>query len=253
MASQSLSAAFSFLPREPEVGDAVDFTDMSSGDFDGWSWDFGDGGTSTAQYPTYTYTTPGNYNVTLTLTNGCDTNVATTVVTVCETVPPVSDFYRTPTGSVHPYQGIFFYEDASDDVVSLLWDFDDGGTSVAPNIYHAFANVGSYDVSLTVYSVCFEDTYVETVNVCVDPTPTFSFWPDKPAKDGSVYFTDETTGAAAWEWDFGDGNTSTPQNPTHTYTATGNYTVSLTVTETLGCSGEGSGTVRVFPREDLRR
>ena len=32
-----------------------------------WSWDFGDGGTSTAQNPTHTYATPGTYSVTLTV------------------------------------------------------------------------------------------------------------------------------------------------------------------------------------------
>lgn len=42
---------------------------------DRWQWDFGDGGTSTAQHPVYTYTTAGVYTVTLTVT---DTDTAET-------------------------------------------------------------------------------------------------------------------------------------------------------------------------------
>ena len=43
---------------------AVDFTDQSTGSPTGWSWDFGDGGTSTDQNSSYTYTTAGTYTVT---------------------------------------------------------------------------------------------------------------------------------------------------------------------------------------------
>ncbi|MEA3497203.1 MAG: PKD domain-containing protein, partial [Bacteroidota bacterium] len=34
-----------------------------------WSWDFGNGGTSSSQNPTYSYTETGSYKVTLTITD----------------------------------------------------------------------------------------------------------------------------------------------------------------------------------------
>jgi hypothetical protein len=43
----------------------VNFTDSSIAIPDSWLWDFGDGTTSTAQFPTHTYTQPGNYSVKL--------------------------------------------------------------------------------------------------------------------------------------------------------------------------------------------
>jgi PKD repeat protein len=46
----------------------VDFTDQSTGSIDTWSWTFGDGGTSSAQNPSHTYTSAGTYTVTLTVT-----------------------------------------------------------------------------------------------------------------------------------------------------------------------------------------
>lgn len=48
------------------------FTNMTSGG-SAWSWTFGDGGTSSLQNPVHTYAAPGNYNVSLTVTdNGCE-------------------------------------------------------------------------------------------------------------------------------------------------------------------------------------
>jgi PKD repeat protein len=49
-------------------GDAplkVQFNDTSSGSPTAWLWDFGDGNNSTSQNPTYTYTEPGTYSVSL--------------------------------------------------------------------------------------------------------------------------------------------------------------------------------------------
>ncbi|MDD1634508.1 MAG: PKD domain-containing protein, partial [Methanomicrobiales archaeon] len=47
----------------------VQFTDTSTGSPDEWSWDFGDGGTSTQQHPGHTYTAGGSYTVNLTAGN----------------------------------------------------------------------------------------------------------------------------------------------------------------------------------------
>jgi PKD repeat protein len=55
----------------------VAFTDRSSGNPTGWSWDFGDGATSTAQNPLHTYSSPGSYTVSLTVTNAGGSDTAT--------------------------------------------------------------------------------------------------------------------------------------------------------------------------------
>ncbi|MDD1665767.1 MAG: PKD domain-containing protein [Methanomicrobiales archaeon] len=47
----------------------VQFTDTSSGDPAGWSWDFGDDGTSADRNPIHTYDDPGSYTVSLSATN----------------------------------------------------------------------------------------------------------------------------------------------------------------------------------------
>jgi PKD repeat protein len=64
----------------------VSFGDVSSQMPTTWSWDFGDGGTSTDQNPNHQYTTPGDYTVSLTATNpiGSHTRVQPRLISVPE-------------------------------------------------------------------------------------------------------------------------------------------------------------------------
>jgi monoamine oxidase len=66
----------------------VDFTDLSSQTPTGWSWTFGDTGTSPDQHASHQYTTPGTYSVSLTATNatGSHTRVLPNLIMVPEPV-----------------------------------------------------------------------------------------------------------------------------------------------------------------------
>jgi PKD repeat protein len=69
-------AASAEFEATPKIGNApLDASFASSGlDLDEWAWDFGDGGQSTLQNPTHTYTTPGVYDVSLAVSGfGVDT------------------------------------------------------------------------------------------------------------------------------------------------------------------------------------
>ncbi len=70
----------------------VCFTDGSTGTIASWSWDFGDNTTSTDQNPCRTYTEPGTYDVSLTVSNsaGQDTLIRPGYITVIPCVPPAS-------------------------------------------------------------------------------------------------------------------------------------------------------------------
>jgi PKD repeat protein len=79
-------ADFSGTPTSGVVPLLVNFTDLSTNNPTSWSWNFGDGGTSTAQNPSHIYNAVGTYTVTLTATNafGSDGETKTGYVTVNE-------------------------------------------------------------------------------------------------------------------------------------------------------------------------
>ncbi len=69
---------------------AVQFSDLSTANVTSWSWNFGDGGTSSLQNPAHVYTTPGVYSVSLLVTSpdGNDTNIQGALITVNEVIEP---------------------------------------------------------------------------------------------------------------------------------------------------------------------
>ena len=70
----------------------VNFTDQSTGDITSWSWDFGDGATSTEQNPSHTYTDAGTYTVSLAVGNQCgsaDTETKTDFISVRAGMPGI--------------------------------------------------------------------------------------------------------------------------------------------------------------------
>ena len=62
-----LKASFSFSPKFPKQGQAVQFLESSSGNPASWTWDFGDGTSSTERNPSHIYSAPGFRKVTLTV------------------------------------------------------------------------------------------------------------------------------------------------------------------------------------------
>lgn len=91
------------LPEDEPVADFVNssnfscngtvyFVDQSTNSPTSWFWDFGDGGTSTAQNPTHTYLANGVYDVTLTATNvvGSDDHIEIDNITIELTEDPTT-------------------------------------------------------------------------------------------------------------------------------------------------------------------
>ena len=99
---QAPDANFTYSPQNPCAGTSVQFTDQSSNNPTSWSWNFGDGGTSSSRNPTHTYQTGGrNYTVTLTVSNsgGSDSTSKTIYVgkPTLSVSPTTLDFGCTET------------------------------------------------------------------------------------------------------------------------------------------------------------
>ncbi len=151
----------------------LDFSDSSSispGNVTGWSWDFGDGATSTLKNPTHTYAASGYYNVTLTVTSqvGCDGSVTKTVL--MESTGNVDIVVNNPIqcslGNSFTYAGT-----SVPSGYTYLWDFGDGGTSTLANPTHHYAASGSFNIRLIV-SAASPSTVKDTAYLVIKVIPT---------------------------------------------------------------------------------
>ncbi len=239
----------SFTP-DVTSGDApltVNFTDNSTNTPTSWAWDFGDGNSSSAQNPQHIFTTPGTYNVTLTVTNATGNDTYSITITVNAPPAPVANFTPDVTSGDAPLT-VNFTDNSTNTPTSWAWDFGDGNSSSAQNPQHIFTTPGTYTVTLTASNANGNDTYSVTITVNAPPAPVASFTPDVTSGDAplTVNFTDASTNTpTSWAWDFGDGNTSINQNPQHIFTTPGTYTVTLTATNATGSSAAYTVTITV--------
>ncbi len=228
------------------------FSDNSTGAISTWSWNFGNGNTSTAQNPgSVSYNAPGSYNVSLTVEspNTC-IHTDTEIVTVYESPEAafmVNDVCINSEGS---------YIDMStsaggDPIISWDWDFGDGNTSADTNATHTYATAGNYVVSLTVATANCSDT--QTLNVNVESAPVSDFTADvsQGCAPLVVDFTNSSVGANTFIWIFGDGSGDATVSPTHTFNNYGSadsvYTVKLIARNAFGCSDTSEAIITVRP------
>jgi PKD repeat protein len=209
-------------------GQTVIFTNISQNAI-AYSWNFGDGNTSTLTNPVHTYFYGGGYNITLIATNSCGQSdtIHETVSVNC--VKPLSGFADNSAGN------LVSFVNSSTNAASVLWNYGDGGTSTAFNAPHTYFNSGTYNVCLISKNACGADTLCQHVVVsCFAPVASYSY-----AVNGmTVNFTNTSSNAAVFNWSFGDAQTSTVANPTHTYSNPGTYTVKVKVNN--GCGQDSS-------------
>lgn len=88
------TASFTATPTSGTVPLDVAFTDTSTGSPTSWSWEFGDGGTSTERNPAHRYAAAGAYTVTLRATNagGTGTSVRSGLIQVGPSTPTTTPF-----------------------------------------------------------------------------------------------------------------------------------------------------------------
>ena len=130
----------------------VRFTGTSSGFPLRWSWDFGDGSTSSLEDPLHTYENPGNYTVTLQVeyNTGSISKIKPGYVTVSEApVPPVAKFTADPVSGTAPLT-VRFSDESTGSPVFWFWDFGDGSSTDLENPIHVYRGPGIYTARLIV-------------------------------------------------------------------------------------------------------
>ncbi len=149
-------AAFTATPESGIAPLEVQFNAATSSDPNGdaltYSWNFGNGTTSTLVNPVVTYTAVGPYEVTLTVSDG--TNISSPVTKIIEVTDgsPIALFTATTNSGVAPLTVGFDASSSTDPSgggLSYSWDLGNGTSATTVNASTIY-DVGTYTVTLTV-------------------------------------------------------------------------------------------------------
>ncbi|SDR91170.1 gliding motility-associated C-terminal domain-containing protein [Formosa sp. Hel1_31_208] len=222
-------------------------------------WDFGDGGTSTLENPTHTYTTPGNYTVTLFAENFCGTTDVVTK-TICIEPELVASFTTNPSfgctplaitttnttdvsqscgGETYLWEVTYAADFCG---TSELWSFTNGTNENSINPSLLFESAGLYSLTLTATNSCGSTTASQVIEVKQPPTASIDAIADScgTAAINPVATVNNCAPASetiSYTWSFPGGTpaTSNQLNPgTINYTAVGMYTITFSVTNSCG-------------------
>lgn len=211
-------------PEEVCIDTPVSFSENSCNvSNNGYLWNFGDGNTSTLANPSHQYATPGNYNVTLTVTNSCGSDTETRPVRVVS--PPEADFDQSAHFGCGPTT-VAFTDQAniwSNTVWSIipndtsLWHFTDTLMNFSTNnIEVVFESTGTYLITQRAFNACGEDLKTDTVHIY--QVPNISLTAPEPSCDevtlSSADLNFSQSGEiTAFHWTFTNGNPATATGP----------------------------------------
>gem|GEM_PF-1970705 len=243
-----LSASFAVSPQSGPAPFALRFLDYSTGAV-AWSWDFGDGLTSSEHAPAHTYRRPGHYTVSLTTTDAAGRTATETkydYIVATEQAPtpapgPEAYFYANTTEGAAPLV-VAFTDESAGEPYAWIWEFGDGATSLEQNPVHTYMAPGTYLVNLTVISPTGTDRnlYPERIDVGPDlRAPAANFTLSRSSGTAPLYvkFTDTSTGSpTSWRWDFGGLAWTSTKSPSVVFRQPGEYAVTLTATNAYGSS-----------------
>jgi PKD repeat protein/pimeloyl-ACP methyl ester carboxylesterase len=168
---------------------SVAFTNQSTGSPTSFSWKFEGGtpSTSSAQNPTVSYTTAGNYNVSLTVSNstGSTSSVQQGFISVGK-IPQANFVNSSDSLAIR-----FFNLTNAGTEARYSWSFGDGTSSTSADVTHTYVRAGTYIVKLTASNSCGSNTIEKTITV-KQTTPTSDFGNEKDFS--LVIFPNPSTG-----------------------------------------------------------
>ncbi|MCC5923763.1 MAG: PKD domain-containing protein [Crocinitomicaceae bacterium] len=253
------TAQFSLPADTVCIGDCINFQDNSVGNnISSWLWDFGGGAvpdtTSNANPSNVCFDSPGNFLISLTVTdeNGSDQTAQTIIVEDClpNGVTPVAAFGID--GLTCSGECIDFLDNSLNFPTSWEWTFEGGNPSFS-NSQHpqniCFDAPGNYNVSLTVSNEFGSQTVNEVIQINALPSITV-FSDTTIAAGGSANLQVFTTSVGTLSWSPLDGLDcsdcaivdASPTLPTI-------YTV--TITDANGCSNSDSVFVNIDFEENI--
>jgi PKD repeat protein len=261
------TASFLTSPASPNIGQQVNFNASASRPAAGrtitdYSWDFGDGTSGGGVTTTHAYAAAGTYSIILTVKDDAGRKGTTTQQITAGLAGPSATFTTSPASPIVSQQINFNASQSRPvpgrSIVSYAWDFGDASVGSGVQTTHAYAEVGTYTVTLTITDNAGQTAFAtQSISVATDtPQARFTITPSAPTapsgKVASVFFDGSTSTAApgrtivSYSWRASNGLTALgqPQNgESGDFLAPGVYQMSLTVTDD---AGKTNTTTQVF-------
>lgn len=247
----------SFVAQNFCTGSPTLFTDQSTTGnvIQQWKWNWGDGSPiETTQHPMHTYSLPGNYSVTLTVTTdvGCSDDTTQWV-----TIWPLPSADFAVIDSCERGNAVFADQSVANAGTLVQWHWNFGvptltnDTSNIANPHFSYPTHGIYPVQLIVAnSMGCKDTVSRLVQIKQAGTANFTVNKEcfgEPVVFTNLSFAGFPLNITAYQWYFGTiSNDSTGVvNPSFTYNAPGIYPVTLVVSTDNGCKHAYTDTLHI--------
>lgn len=225
------------------------------GSIDSFWWSFGDGTTATGATADHTYTSPGDYTATLTVTDNQKSSGTASVIISIANTPPVAVARADTTSGSDPltvnFDGSQSY-DPDGTIRSYHWSFGDDTWERTARAQHIYQNLQQYTAVLTVT----DDrgmTATDEIIITVGNEPPVAILAASPKKGtmplsvtvNALQSHDPDDTDLTYAWDFGDGSSGSEVTTGHTYEKEGTYRLSLVVTDPHGASDMDQATIEV--------
>ena len=218
-----------------------------------FTWSFGDGDISDEQNPQHTYSTPGEYEVSLEMSNTNCTNIISHTALVAAT-PEISASSDITSGCA-PFTVNF--ESTSDENSTITWDFGDDQSSNNSNEEHTYINENidpngtTFIISATATNltgcVAMDILEVSALKGAVASVTSS----DNGCAPLNTTFTNNSENAIDYSWNFSDGDVSNDFEPVHTFENTSenlaSYSAELIAISENGCNDSTSVVITAFP------
>ena len=265
------TAAFSYSPSSPDVGQTVTFNASTTRD-EGVSctscsffWDFGGDGTATGLIATHAFSSGGSFVVTLTATDSGGTSNTTqqTVTVTAPNIPTSVSISSSPATPIASQPATFTASATAATnhrIVSYQFIWGDGNSNSqnANVIQHTYSQAGTYLLTLTVRDDLGQSTTINQV-LTVSSGLTISAFtanPASPAAGQTTTFSATATSNVAstitdYAWDFdGDGTydaNGSSSTTTYAYPSSGTFTAKVRVTDSRGVTETKTLSITVTP------
>jgi predicted ribosomally synthesized peptide with SipW-like signal peptide len=223
-------------------------------------WELGDGTVKFGQDVWHNWTSPGNYTVTLTVTDtdGETDSISKTMVVTgeeseeCQKPVDSSKEYTADEISQAKYYGYDFDELSSETKCEVkdIFERQPFADGLEPEDVMTKDELSGdqfgmpYNQLNSQQQSQIDQDYLDQFGTDSPPEARFNYSMGNTVTFNAATSTDDN-GISSYNWDLGDGNSATGQVVQHTYSQNGNYTVTLTVTDTAGQTGSTSQEIEV--------